>query len=263
MQLDPVLFEYFGESARVNSLIKIVDGQLFLNMSGSMPDFDLGRFINRTEEEDLATGKMHVHGSFTTQGNSMNDMLHNLDGEFLITGSELTLKSIDLEQTFDEFNKLKKIGISDVVTLITIGPLFSMFNHAYNQLDVLKKMIEVEGASTIPAIVSKWKVSSGHVNAEDVAFTTKRHRVAVHGSVDFIDEKYVDLTLATVDSDGCLINSETVNGPFDLPKVEDLGLIRRTVILPLKRKFKTGCKLFYEGSLETPHKKGNESISIN
>jgi AsmA protein len=257
LKLNLLKLDYFGESAQLKGSIKLLDEGLSLRLDGSIPEFDLGRFIRRTEKQDDVTGKLQVQGELATQGKTLAGMLQNLDGGLLITGHDLTLHGIDLDKTFDEFNKMKKIGTSDVVTLLTLGPLLSMFNHAYNQLEILKQIIEVKGDSVITAVVSKWKVGGGAVSAEDVAFVTQRHRIAIGGAIDFIEEKFMNLTLASVDADGCIINSEAVNGTFSEPKVEELGLFRRTIVLPLKRKYIPKCSLFYEGSLEHPELQDN------
>ena len=252
LKLNPLKLDYFGESAQLIGSIELQDEGFSLRFNGSIPELDLGRFIKRTEKLDVVTGKLQVQGELATQGNTIAGMLQNLDGGLVITGHDLTLSGIDLDKTFDEFNKMKKIGTSDVVTLLTLGPLFSMFNHAYNQLEILKQIIEVKGDSVVTAVVSKWKVGRGAVSVEDVAFVTQRHRIALGGAIDFIDEKFMNLTLASVDAAGCIINSETVNGTFSEPKVEELGLFKRTIVLTLRRKYKPECSLFYEGSLEHP-----------
>ena len=69
------------------------------------------------------------------------------------------------------------------------------------------------------------------------------------GGKDILDGK---LTLAVVDPRGCVVNKETVDGPFENPEVKETGVVQRTVIRPLKSFLKSGCEAFYDGSVPHP-----------
>jgi hypothetical protein len=114
------------------------------------------------------------------------------------------------------------------------------------------------GDSMIQVLVSDWNVVKGVVTAEDVAFSTQRNRVVVKGSLDIPNKKFKSVTIAIVDSEGCIVNSETVDGPFKNPEVKEAGVLERTVIRPLKRMFKTECELFYDGLV--PHPTGQRGL---
>ncbi|MFW2440383.1 MAG: AsmA family protein [Arenicellales bacterium] len=264
LKFNPLQMEYFGEPALISGELKATDEEFHIRSRGAISELNLGRFIKRTEDKDIVTGNLQVHGELSTQGKSLADMLHNIDGGFEIAGYDLTLKGIDLDKTFDEFNKMKKISTSDVITLLTVGPLFSMFNHGYNQLDILKNILEVKGDSTIAEVKSKWKLGDGVATTEDVAFVTRQHRIALSGSIDYIGERYMGLTMATIDTEGCIINSETINGTFNEPVIKELGFFNRMVVQPLKRKYIPACSLFYQGSVEQPEQQRqlNENKNI-
>jgi AsmA protein len=132
------------------------------------------------------------------------------------------------------------------------GPLGAIVSHGYDQLEALEKMMAATGDSTIKQVVSDWKVANSVFTAADVAFSTQRNRVAVKGSLDIPNKKFNSVTIAVVDPDGCIVNSETVNGSFENPEVKDVGIIQRTLIIPLKKWLNPECQFFYNGKVLHP-----------
>ncbi|MBT8363685.1 MAG: hypothetical protein KJP23_03200, partial [Deltaproteobacteria bacterium] len=60
------------------------------------------------------------------------------------------------------------------------------------------------------------------------------------------------VTIAVVDPDGCIVNGETVDGPFENPEVKDVGVVERLIVRPLKKFFQTKCIFFYDGAVPHP-----------
>jgi hypothetical protein len=59
--------------------------------------------------------------------------------------------------------------------------------------------------------------------------------------------------IAAVDAKGCIVNKEVLDGPFDKPEVEEVGVVERTLVRPLKKFLATKCdKPFYTGSVNHP-----------
>jgi hypothetical protein len=85
-----------------------------------------------------------------------------------------------------------------------------------------------------------------------VAFSTQRHRVAITGGLDFGKKRFRVITIAVIDADGCIVNQEIIDGPFEDPEIKDGGVIERTVIRPLKHFLKSDCETFYRGSVSHP-----------
>ncbi len=47
--------------------------------------------------------------------------------------------------------------------------------------------------------------------------------------------------ITVVDPDGCILNSKTVNGPFENPEVKEVSVVERTILRSLKKFFQTKC----------------------
>jgi uncharacterized protein involved in outer membrane biogenesis len=249
---DPIELEYFGERARIGwdwDLRKKIEN---IQLRVDMPDLDTGRFLKRSEGEDILQGKLNIKAEFETRGIYGSTMLENLNGRVNLKGANLTLKNVDFDRALDEFKKMGAYGFSDFAALITLGPLGGMVSNGYDQLAALEKIVAATGDSTIHQIVSDWNVTKGIASASDVAFSTNRHRVAIAGKLDFPNKRFDEVTLAVVDPNGCIVNKETLDGPFKNPEIKDTGVIQRTVIRPLKRFLKSECKSFYNGSVPHP-----------
>jgi hypothetical protein len=217
-----------------------------------MPELDLERFQKRSGAKDLIKGMIHLRGKFEARGADVAALLKDINGNFSIRGQNLTLKGIDFDNALDEFKKMRGYGFNDLTALVTLGPLGVVVSHGYHQLEILEKIMASTGDSTVQVLVSDWNVVKSVVTDKDVAFSTRRNRVVVKGSLDMPNGKFKNMTIAIVDPDGCIVNSETVDGPFKNPEVKDAGVLERTVIRPLKRMFEAECESFYAGSVQHP-----------
>lgn len=250
---DPIELEYFGEQARIGWAWDLRTGDIeTIHLRVDMPELDTGRFFKRSEGKDILQGKLNIHADLITRGIYGSTMLENLNGRVYLKGTNLTLKKVDFDRALDEFKEMGAFGFSDFAALVTLGPLGAMVSNGYDQLNALEKMMGATGDSTIQKIVSDWSVVRGVALAGDVAFSTKRHRVAIAGKLDFPNWRLDKLTIAVVDSNGCIVNRETLDGPFESPEVKDTGVLQRTVIRPLKRMLKSDCVPFYEGAVPHP-----------
>ena len=249
---DPIEMKYFGEQAVISGFLNLRENTHHVQIMIEMPELDLERFLKRSAAKDIIKGMIRLRGKFEARGADINALLKDINGNFSIHGQNLTLKGIDFDNALDEFKKMRGYGFNDLTALVTLGPLGVVVSHGYNQLEILEKIMASTGDSTIQVLVSDWNVVKGVIAAEDVAFSTQRNRVVVKGSLDMPNEKFNNVIIAIVDPDGCIVNSETVDGPFKNPEVKDAGVLERTVIRPLKRMFEAECESFYAGSVQHP-----------
>ena len=249
---DPIELEYFGEQARLGLDWDLRKNNENIRLRVDMPAMDIGSLLKRSNNEDILSGKLNIQAELETRAADSSSLAKDINGHVSLQGKNLTLKSVDIDKALDEFEKMGAYGFSDFAALITLGPLGAVVSNGYDQLDALEKMMAATGDSTIQQILSDWKITNGVADAVDVAFSTRRHRVAIKGKLDFPGIRFHEVTFAVVDPNGCIVNREIVDGPFDSPEVEETGVIRRTVIRPLKRFLKSDCEPFYDGSVAHP-----------
>jgi AsmA protein len=109
-------------------------------------------------------------------------------------------------------------------------------------------------------------VNDGVAEAKDVAFATRKNRIAMKGKLDIVNERFVDITVALLDAKGCAKVRQKISGPFRNPKVDKvstletaiepiLGLFQQTKQLVQQTKQLVGrgeCRPFYAGSVAQP-----------
>ena len=64
----------------------------------------------------------------------------------------------------------------------------------------------------VKKLVYVWKVKNGIAEGRDVALASKKQMIAMTGGMNFINERFVDVTVAVLDKRGCAVYSEKVHG---------------------------------------------------
>jgi hypothetical protein len=88
---------------------------------------------------------------------------------------------------------------------------------------------------------------------------TKENRIALQGRLDFVNDQFDDVTVALVDSKGCVKVQQKVSGPFQNPAVQKPDPVT-SLAGPALRLLKKGgdlltgrqCDVFYAGSVAAP-----------
>jgi AsmA protein len=142
-----------------------------------------------------------------------------------------------------------------VGAFLVAGPLGVAVTKCY---DFARVLGSTGGSSEIPSLTSEWHIEHGVAVAKDVAMTTTKNRIALKGALDFVNDRFQDVTVALVDKQGCVRVRQTANGPFSQPDVEKPNVLVSTTG-PVRTLFKQAkhllgghCEVFYSGSLPPP-----------
>jgi AsmA protein len=115
------------------------------------------------------------------------------------------------------------------------------------------------GHSEIVTLVSDWRVERGVAEAEDVAMATTKNRVALHGGLDFVDDRFANVTVAVVDAHGCARVKQTIHGSFANPTTEKPSVLTSlsgpivSIFRQARKLLPSGpCEPFYSGSVAAP-----------
>jgi uncharacterized protein involved in outer membrane biogenesis len=255
LDLDPVTMRLFGGQG---------SGSLRVDLSGSVPrynvryslsKFRIEEFLKTLSPKKAAEGSMDFSSSLSTQGLTANKMKRDANGEFSLRGENLTLDGIDLDRTFSRYEASQSFNLVDVGAFFIAGPFGPLITKGYNFGSLF---VGSGGSSSIRVLVSDWKVEHGVAQAKDVAMATNENRVALKGSLDFVNERFNDVTVAVVDGKGCAKVRQKIRGPFRKPEVEKVSVLK-TAAGPLITLFKQAgelfggpCEMFYAGSVAPP-----------
>ena len=255
LDLHPVTMRLFGGQG---------SGSLRADLSGTVPHYrvrySLARF--RVEEflkvlspKKVADGPMDLSATLSMRGKTAKEMKRTADGEVSLRGDNLTITGVDLDRTFSRYEASQSFNLVDVGAFFIAGPFAPLITKGYNFASLFRGS---GGSSRIRALVSDWKVERGTARAKDVAMATNEYRVALTGSLDFVNERFDDVIFAVVDGKGCVTVRQKIRGSFREPVVEKVNVFRSVAGPVLTLFTKAGkilggkCKVFYAGSVAPP-----------
>ncbi len=254
--IDPMTARLFGGALR---------GSLSADFTGKAPhggldltlsSFRIEQFLAAFSSEPGAQGAMDFTAKLTARGMSLASSMPSLSGDVSLRGRDLVLKGSDLDRALSRYKSSQRFHLVDVGAMFLAGPMGLAVSRGYSFSGLLRG---ADGTTPIPVLVSDWKVENGIAHASDVALSTSKNRLALKGNLDFVRERFEDVTVAAVDDEGHVKVQQTLRGPFAKPDVDRpsflesaagpvLGLFRGT-----RRVLPGGERaVFYAGSVPPP-----------
>lgn len=241
-------------------------GSLRMDLSGESPDLALSYTLSKFRVEEFlkslppgksVSGQMDFSTALTLRGQTGIELVQSSRGELSLSGSDLTLTGVDLDKAFSNYESSQNFSLFDAGAILLTGPIGLTISKGY---DFSSLALQSGGSTKIREVVSVWKVEKGVARAGDVALATNENRLAIQGGLDFVKDEYDELVMALVDSRGCAIVGQKIQGPFGKPVVEKPGVLKSLAgpILNLAGKARdlfgdpNDCEVFYAGSVAAP-----------
>ena len=261
LDINPVSMNIFGGTG---------NGSIHVDMTGSSPHYRVIYTLNRVRIEELLQqyslkkiprktieGPVNFSADLTAMGKSADEVKRSLNGNLSLNGENLMLYNIDIDAFIMKYERSQNFNLVDLGAFFLAGPFGPVLTKSYNFTSLYEE--SQGGNGSIRKLVSVWKVKNGIAEALDVALASKKQRIAMKGGLNFINERFVDVTLAALDKRGCIVYSEKVHGSFHKPQIEKESIftsISGSVSNPLEDawKFIQGkeCTVFYSGSVAQP-----------
>ena len=235
-------------------------------MTGERPEYVVDFTITKLRFEELlgqfkekqsTRGELDLKSHLTMKGKNSDEMTRTLQGEVSLRGQNLFHEGLDLDRILEKYKHSQNFNLVDVGAFFVAGPLGTLLTKGYNFGSVF--VVSLGGESTILKLVSDWKIKDGVAEAADVALSTKKSRVAMKGSFDFVNEQFDDMTVAALDEKGCVRFSQKIQGPFLHPHFEEAGALTSmagpiiNLYVKTKKFLQDGkCEIFYAGSVTHP-----------
>jgi AsmA protein len=199
---------------------------------------------------------MDFSANLSMQGKTVNEMKQTLAGQVSLHGENLTLEGTDLDMKFTRYESSQNFNLTDVGAFFLGGPVGLAVTKGYNFASIFQG---AGGRSQIRQLVSEWKVEHGVAQAQDVAMATVKNRIALTGGLDFINERFEDMTMALIDAKGCALVRQKIRGTFQKPVVEKVSIFKSvtgpalTLLKKGRELFPGGeCEVFYAGTVAPP-----------
>jgi AsmA protein len=243
------------------------DGEIHADLSKERPDVRVRYTLSKFRvEESLAavarrktlSGPMTLVPDLSFRGTGTEEMKRTVRGQVSARGEDLTLHGIDIDSVLSKMEEAQRMNLADVGAFLLVGPLGPAVTKGYSFEGVYGAGVK-EGESRLTRLVSDWTVRDGVAEAKDVAFATRKNRIAMKGKLDIVRERFVDVTVAVLDESGCAKLRQKISGPFRDPQVDKVSALESaaTSMLGIFEKAKkmlgrSVCTPFYAGSVAHP-----------
>lgn len=253
---EPISARLFGGRGRGRLRADLTAGTPRFDLEYELEAFRLQRFLATLASAPAADGRMDFQAALAARGSSVAALERSADGRLSLRGSGLTLHGQDIDARLEEYRETQHFDLLDTGAVLLAGPAGLAVTKGYDFAGLLKGS---GGTTPIRRVVSHWRVRDGVASARDVALATADNRIAARGRLDFVDERFEEFRVAVVDSRGCAVVEQGIEGTFANPRVERPGVVA-SVVAPVVNLFKQGiekvsdrdCAVFYDGAVAHP-----------
>lgn len=222
----------------------------------SLSQLQIEEFLKPLSPKNLAEGPMDFSANLSMQGATVAELRQSMEGRFSLRGSNLILNGRNLDREFARYESSQHFNLVDVGALFLVGPVGLVVTRGYHFAGIFQGS---GGRSAIPTLVSDWNVERGVARAQDVAFATNTNRVALHGGLDFVNQRFDKVTVALIDARGCVRVQQIIRGTFKNPVLEKPSALKSLtgpvtkLLKDVESLFPGGeCEVFYAGSVAQP-----------
>lgn len=204
-----------------------------------------------------ASGPVSLSSSLTLRGNDARAMKRTVTGTVSLRGENLSLRGLDIDAALSKAEKSRSFDLADVGAFVLAGPLGAAATRGFRFGEFYAA---AKGDETrITRLVSEWSIRDGVARAQDVAFTTRKHRIALRGELDLPGERFVGIEVGALDAKGCARLRQRISGSFRSPTLDKVSILE-SATAPLlglleqtKKLLAPGtCTPFYEGTVAHP-----------
>ena len=251
--LKPVTTQVFGTPGSGSVRADFSGAAPAYEFTFSLAQFPVEELLKTASMKPVASGRMDLSTHLSTRGKAVREWQQAMAGSISLRGKGLVFSGGDLDGAFARYESSQTFDLFDVGGVLLAGPLGLLVTKGHDFAALSKGM---QGNSDIRTLVSDWKVEHGVAQAQDVAMATNKNRVALHGSLDFVNDRFEDVTIALIDANGCAMLRQQIHGSFREPVVEKPNLLQ-SLAGPALRLLKKGgdllggrhCDAFYTGSV--------------
>jgi uncharacterized protein involved in outer membrane biogenesis len=254
----PLTMKLFGGAGQGGIRVDLSGETPALKVNCTLSKFRAEESLAGLAQEKYLSGTMTVTPDLSFRGKNVDEMKRTLSGTVSLQGDGLTFHGMEIDKVLSKAEDAQKLGLADVGAFVLAGPLGSAALRGYRYGDLYRSATR-EGETRITRLVSDWTVRDGVADATDVAFSTARNRIALKGKLDLVNRRFVDVTVAALDGEGCARIRQKISGSFGNPRMDKTSVLRsftEPVLGAFNRAGKllglSSCEPFYTGTVKPP-----------
>ncbi len=253
----PFTMKLFGGKGEGGIRADLSKGEPVLRIGYTLADFRAEESLAAVSKEKRLSGPLTLSPDLSLRGNSTDRMKRTLNGKVSLRGKGLTAHGIDIDGMLSTVSAAQHLNLADIGAFMLAGPLGTAVTKGYQFNATGGRGKDTE----VTMLVSDWTVRDGIAEARDVAFSTRRNRIALKGRLDIVNERFVDVAVAVLDPKGCVKIRQKISGPFRSPQMDKTSTLESAVVGtildlldPAKNLFGASeCGRFYAGSVPHPN----------
>lgn len=256
-RVSPFTMRMFGGSGKGEIDADLSGGATAVRVRYTLSGFRAEEALAAASPKNPVSGPLTLSPDLSFRGKNADAMIRSMRGTVSLKGEDLSVRGIDLDETIEKISQSRKVGIADVGAYVLAGPLGTLATKGF---EVGGIYTAARGGETrITRLVSDWTISGGVAEARDVAFATRKNRIALKGKLDIPNGRFADVTVASLDGKGCAALRQGISGPFKNPTLDKVSTLQSAAapILGLFKETKDlltrgACDPFYTGTVAHP-----------
>jgi len=218
----------------------------------SIEGFQIEHLLNNLLIDTIITGFIDLETDISLTISDDENPYAGLNGITNITGTEMTLYGLDIDNLIKKYNRSQKFNLADLGAVIVAGPYGLAITKG---TDFTRLALTNTGEkSTIVKFVSDWNIENGRMILSDVAFSTRENRIAGKGWIDLPSDS-LEITFAVIDKNGCSVLSQKMFGSIQDPQYSEIKIVG-TFLGPVTNLIDGAlgkdCEIFYDGQISHP-----------
>jgi AsmA protein len=257
----PFTMKLFGGTGEGGIRADLSMGEPVLRIDCTLTGFRAEESLAAVSKEKRLSGPLTLSPDLSLRGTDAGRMKRTLNGKVSLRGKGLTVHGMDIDGMLSTVSAAQQLNLADVGAFLLAGPLGTGATKGFQSGGPQRSAGRAKDTE-VTMLVSDWTVRDGIAEARDVAFSTRRNRIALKGRLDLVNERFLDVTVAALDPKGCVRIRQKIGGPFRNPQVDKTSALESAVVgsfidlLSPARKLVGGaseCERFYAGSVPHPN----------
>lgn len=233
---------------------KEIDYHLQVDAQGANLEYFIERY---SKKRNLLNGHVDYSVDLHSRGADWNGVVKNISGKIEITGNNLLLYGIDVDNVLTKYEKSQNFNLTDLGAVVVAGPVGLAITKGSDFISLASVSLDSGQQTKIQELFAKWNIENSKLSTEDVAFTTPANRIAFNGQIDFANDSIPGLTIAVIDKNGCSLMDQKLYGKMNDLQTGKLNITKTllgSVINFVNAVVGKDCKPVYNGKVKAPMK---------